>query len=286
MKLFNTFVVLAAAQEGDGPGADASKTLMGSYQEQINALNGNGGGYNGGTGYVADPYEGFTGGAFGGAEGGDVYETGNGSLDNYQPANDQYSNNNNQAPAKNNYPSNIQYNAAGNNQYNNNNYQAPANNYNAGAAYNANNDNNYPAQNPYGGVKNPGYQGYPSTGLKCWRCHAKSFEECAQNGYEETCQSNQESCELEIRERSHVRGQARYIESIMTGCKQKLACANNQAQNFQNANPDYTQCRPEAEYGHSVCRQCCEEDNCVKSPEWWYPTTRSEWAYTGESNGY
>ena len=127
MKLFNTFVVLAAAQEGDGPGADASKTLMGSYQEQINALNGNGGANNGGTGYVADPYEGFNGGAFG-PEGGDVYETGNGSLDNYQPANDQY--NNYQAPAKNNYPSNNQYNAAGSNQYSNNNYQAPTSNYN------------------------------------------------------------------------------------------------------------------------------------------------------------
>lgn len=240
MKLFNaTLVVLAAAQEGDGPGADASKTLMGSYQEQINALNGNGGaypannGYNAGNNnnYVADPYENLTGGAFG-TGGGDVYENGNGYVEqNYQaPASDQYANNNYQ-PAKNNYPSNNQYNTASNN-YNSNNYQQPpANNYNAGASYNAN--NNYPAQNPYGGVKNPA--GYPSTGLKCWRCHATSFEECANNGYEETCQSNQESCELEIRERSHVRGQARYIESIITGCKQKMACSNNQAQNFQNA---------------------------------------------------
>ena len=58
----------------------------------------------------------------------------------------------------------------------------------------------------------------------------------------------QESCELEIRERSHVRGQPRQILQIHMGCKQKMACENNHAQNFQNENPDYTQCRPESQY--------------------------------------
>ena len=57
-----------------------------------------------------------------------------------------------------------------------------------------------------------------------------------------------ESCELEIRERSHVRGQPRQILQIHMGCKQKLACSNNHSQNFQNENPDYTQCRPESQY--------------------------------------
>ena len=67
------------------------------------------------------------------------------------------------------------------------------------------------------------------------------------------------------------------------GCKQEGACKNMQIQNFQNANPDYTQCRPEAKYNESVCRQCCTDDNCTGhpsgAPSWWNPTTREEWAY-------
>ena len=43
--------------------------------------------------------------------------------------------------------------------------------------------------------------------------------------------------------------------------------------------PALTQCRPEAEYSHSTCRQCCSEPNCTKDPTWWYPVDRSEWDY-------
>ena len=39
------------------------------------------------------------------------------------------------------------------------------------------------------------------TGLKCWKCHARSFEECERRGYEQRCSFSQQSCELEIRER-------------------------------------------------------------------------------------
>ena len=39
---------------------------------------------------------------------------------------------------------------------------------------------------------------------------------------------------------------------------------------------------PAKGYHHSVCRQCCDTPNCVKDPDWWYPQTRAEWAYTGE----
>ena len=49
----------------------------------------------------------------------------------------------------------------------------------------------------------------------------------------------QEVCELVIRQRMG------YITQIHMGCKQKMACENNKAQNFQNSNPAYTQCRPE-----------------------------------------
>ena len=39
--------------------------------------------------------------------------------------------------------------------------------------------------------------------------------------------SLKESCELEIRERNG------YVIQVNTGCKQKMACENNKAQNFQ-----------------------------------------------------
>ena len=78
---------------------------------------------------------------------------------------------------------------------------------------------------------------------------------------------------MEVRERNG------YVIQINTGCKQAMACANNKAQNFQNSNPDHTQCRPEAGYTHSVCRQFCDTDNCVASPSFWMPASREEWAY-------
>merc|ERR1712141_642428 len=114
--------------------------------------------------------------------------------------------------------------------------------------------------------------------LKCWHCDANSFEECAAKGMEKTCQGHQGSCFLEIRDRRDGRPH----RQICMGCKQTGACKNMQANNFQNNNPDYTQCRPEAKYNESVCRQCCDSDNCTKLPTWWYPTSRDEWAYTGE----
>ena len=81
------------------------------------------------------------------------------------------------------------------------------------------------------------------------------------------------------------------------GCKSADACANNKKANFDNPNPHYTQCRPEVNcnndndlvakvfikknmgYHHSVCRQCCHDSMCTKSPSWWYPASREEWAY-------
>ena len=43
------------------------------------------------------------------------------------------------------------------------------------------------------------------------------------------------------------------------------------------------QCRPENNYSDSVCRQCCDTDNCTKAPTWWYPQSRAEWDYSGET---
>merc|ERR1711920_1155832 len=111
------------------------------------------------------------------------------------------------------------------------------------------------------------------SGLTCWKCHARSFDECERRGRQERCSFSQQSCELEIRER---RGR---IEQIQMGCKQHLACENNKRQNFVGRIPAWTQCRPESGYEHSVCRQCCTEDQCTKLPNWWYPQSREEWAY-------
>lgn len=141
------------------------------------------------------------------------------------------------------------------------------------------------AKNPYGASEANAYgAGYDDgTGLHCWTCHADSFDLCGSSGHLQKCQHNEESCELEIRERKG------FILQVMTGCKAADACKNNMANNFSHKDPALTQCRPEGPsmgYNHSVCRQCCSESNCVKSPDWWYPTSRAEWAYTGEEEAY
>merc|ERR1711935_62288 len=134
-------------------------------------------------------------------------------------------------------------------------------------------DNRYPpsSSNRNGGYPQPNLE-QTATGLKCWHCEADSYELCSATGYEEQCHANEERCELVIRQRQG------YITQIHMGCKQLQSCENNKRQNFQNANPNYTQCRPEAGHTHSVCRQCCDEDNCTRSPIWWYPASRAEWA--------
>lgn len=120
-----------------------------------------------------------------------------------------------------------------------------------------------------------GYGDNYNAGLSCWKCNADSFELCQSSGYVEKCHSNQQVCELEIRERMG------YIYQIHMGCKSEDACMNNKRANFDQQNPHYTQCRPEKNMGyhHSVCRQCCNDNMCTKEPTWWYPTTREEWAY-------
>lgn len=240
----------------------------------------------------------------------DQYAAGNGNNGNYNGGNNDGGNTGNyDGENTGNYDGgNTGNNIAGADQYNagtGNNNGANSDQYNAGTGYDKNAQNQgkdqysggyngdntgyggdisgaYDTGANYGdaGYGNAGYGDGYSTGLTCWKCNAKSFDDCEAYGYVETCQSNQESCELEIRERSHYKSQARIIEQINMGCKQKMACENNHSQNFQGDNPAYTQCRPEMDYTHSVCRQCCSENNCVKEPSWWYPVSRDEWAYT------
>ncbi|CAG5080215.1 Oidioi.mRNA.OKI2018_I69.PAR.g9507.t1.cds [Oikopleura dioica] len=114
------------------------------------------------------------------------------------------------------------------------------------------------------------------TGLRCWKCDHKSVAACQAQGSLETCESNEDSCQLEIRTRKSN------ITKIKTGCKQKKACQRNQANNFFEQsfwyNKDKTQCRPETNRGYtvSVCRQCCWTDNCVNQGSGFWPKMKSE----------
>ena len=52
------------------------------------------------------------------------------------------------------------------------------------------------------------------------------------------CEANETSCEVEIRTRlNHVTDAYDQI-GVITGCKQRLACQNNQKQNFVGSNKE------------------------------------------------
>jgi len=124
--------------------------------------------------------------------------------------------------------------------------------------------------------------------LKCFTCNARSVKDCKATGSLKTCQENEQSCELEVRTRFNQQTKVYDEIRVITGCKQPLACKNNHAQNFVGKNKNNTQCRPEKDkgYDHSVCRQCCWEDNCVeKGGNFWNPQTRWQWAQKKGRNG-
>jgi len=142
--------------------------------------------------------------------------------------------------------------------YNNNNNQAATNQaYEATSYSNNNNDNDSGS----GDIGSGDSYVTPVNPLSCWRCDgAKNWGECASAGYLEQCEESATSCQLTIRKRDGE------VEGIFTGCKQKEACLNNKAQNFvtnsENQNYQDNQCRPSADNGPSVCRQCCYANNC------------------------
>ncbi|CAG5080218.1 Oidioi.mRNA.OKI2018_I69.PAR.g9508.t1.cds [Oikopleura dioica] len=176
--------------------------------------------------------------------------------------------------------------------YTTDNYGAEASQYgyDSGANQNggANGGANYGNNGGYGG---DGGEDEPASNLSCWTCVATSIEDCQANGSLVSCLENEESCELEVRTRLNSESGDYFVEQIMTGCKQKLACQNNQSNNFIgkmgnfNKKKAETQCRPETDqgYDHSVCRQCCWTDNCVNADgNFWDPQTRWQW---GQNNG-
>lgn len=134
------------------------------------------------------------------------------------------------------------------------------------------------------GPSGPGTTQAPAPAISCFTCHGQTVEECQASGTIVACLENEESCELEVRTRYNTELAEYQQVGVITGCKQKLACQNNQKQNFIG-NKDHTQCRPEIDqgYDHSVCRQCCWEDDCVdNNGNFWDPQTRWQW---GQDNG-
>ncbi|XP_002128544.3 E-selectin-like [Ciona intestinalis] len=96
---------------------------------------------------------------------------------------------------------------------------------------------------------------YSAQGLRCFTCNgASSNEECNLKGRIVQCQSNEGSCQNEVR-----LSEGRYY-SITKRCKQTAACSNNQEQNQKPAWIP-TQCNP-AFTNNSVCRCCCTENEC------------------------
>ncbi|KAI0232478.1 hypothetical protein LSAT2_017206 [Lamellibrachia satsuma] len=85
-------------------------------------------------------------------------------------------------------------------------------------------------------------------GMWCYTCdNAATNEECNEGDLVK-CQSNQESCQSELR---HSNGQAR----ITKGCKQLQACENNAAGNVNNCPGQNDQ---------SYCVYCCQGYGCNK----------------------
>lgn len=98
------------------------------------------------------------------------------------------------------------------------------------------------------------------TQISCWTCDASNWNECAQVGFLEACDAQITACSVTTRMRN---GETR---SISAGCKAKDACESDKLNNFaifeeQTATSGH-QCRPDAQTGPSVCRQCCYSNNC------------------------
>ena len=114
-------------------------------------------------------------------------------------------------------------------------------------------------------------------GAGCWTCNANSYANCITEGSYEVCPVNFDPagsvemnsvCFVELRERGQQ------MISIQTGCIQKAACRDLQAQNTKpTSSQSQNACKPEFKTANgrsagepSVCRQCfnaCDltEDN-------------------------
>lgn len=100
----------------------------------------------------------------------------------------------------------------------------------------------------------------PSPGQKCWKCDAMTYATCASTGsYEECPLGDLDCCFVEVRETKQK------LQQLCTGCKDRTACEDNRAENFNGmTNGMQFQCRSDYRYQRfgqraaqqSVCRQC------------------------------
>lgn len=92
--------------------------------------------------------------------------------------------------------------------------------------------------------------------LECVKCQSHSWAGCLAHQQTEVCRPDS-TCHVEIRKRN---GKINYVKM---GCKQTHGCKQQKRQNFNWRNPAWSQCRPNAQRGPSVCRQCCSIDRCA-----------------------
>lgn len=119
--------------------------------------------------------------------------------------------------------------------------------------------------------------------LICWECdNAKSMEDCKAQKRARKCNSNEKSCQQEIR----TWGPGGKYMSITQRCKQRHACVNNHIQNPRAAWKN-SQCQPIRHPENSVCRCCCTHNYCngkeyagCRGQEFMEPATTSTLAPT------
>jgi len=95
---------------------------------------------------------------------------------------------------------------------------------------------------------------------QCWKCDAMTYATCASGGSYENCGlGDRDCCFVEVRT-THTK-----LQQLCTGCKDKTACEDNKAENFEGTDMDDAQCRPQMlqqktnsrhQNQQSVCRQC------------------------------
>merc|ERR1712228_245437 len=107
---------------------------------------------------------------------------------------------------------------------------------------------------------------------------------CATMGKPMKCSNSQNSCMVEVRKRGD-----QYTQVCM-GCKETSTCENQRQQNFQGWRPGNYQCKVGelAQYGPSVCRQCCNTPYCTGNENgngiFWIPETKWQWSQSKPNN--
>jgi len=97
--------------------------------------------------------------------------------------------------------------------------------------------------------------------ITCFHCDAPTYEECVDIGESKQCAyvgTGPPTCMIELRKRNGG------LFGVCMGCKAQEACLKQKENNFPLDPWHPWQCRPTDTAGPSVCRQCCDTDNCTK----------------------